>query len=205
MPSKLSRRKFLLISGGAASLFVVGGYLFTRLNIFGKNDDNGFHVTGGKDSSPFDQGVSESVALFLTTAYGRNVPITDLQELEQRLDFAAKEDSGWRDEYNWLSVELDNIVAKLKFNDFNKLEYAKRIDVVADLFSNSPRTKRSRILALFSSHERQRLRFWKSTIPHLSRLYMHSGMPWKARGYSSWPGIAGNSSDYRTIGPEYKC
>lgn len=62
-----------------------------------------------------------------------------------------------------------------------------------------------RLLALGSEQEQFRRRMHITTIPHLRRIYLASGVPWRRRGYQSWPGIPGDPRAYTRQGPVMQC
>ena len=121
-----------------------------------------------------------------------------------RLDYATKADSGWRDEYAWLSDYITYFAAQMGAPSFLKTSAEQRDKIVMAVMHRKS-ARESRMLALVSEHERGRRRMISSTIPHLVWVYNHSGVPWRYRGYKSWPGVPGDTFEYTKPGPAYKC
>ena len=66
-------------------------------------------------------------------------------------------------------------------------------------------TERSLLLNLVSEYERELhlMRGW--IVSDLASLYLRSGVPWRNRGYTSWPGVAGDMLEYTKPGTLPKC
>jgi hypothetical protein len=154
------------------------------------------HETAGPAEDQLDAHAAETVTQFLGAMFGVALTEVDEAELRGRLDYAATHDTAWRGEYEFLSAYLDaksqaSGIASYIDGSAEQRDAAMRLAVAVD---TNGRTQRLR--AFFRGDGRELLRMRRSTIPHLQRLYQFSGVPWRQRGYTSWPGVAANRLAY---------
>lgn len=163
------------------------------------------HASGPPNASDFDRGILRTITLFIGALVGRQLSSDDIDELIGRLDFAVKHDSGWRIEYAWFARYLEEIVRGAGTPDLGSAPMGKRDLIVERVMAVSPWSTRSIALGLVSSTERNRRRMIFSTVPHLIALYARSGVPFRMRGYTSWPGVPGDPREYTRPGPISTC
>jgi hypothetical protein len=162
------------------------------------------HVKGKPDSSPYDSHILQTVALFTGALFGHRLRQNNLSELIDRLDFAVNEDDGWRGEFSFLAQHVNNLATQAGASDFSNSSDIQSEKIITDIMKPvSPRE--SRVMALISEDERNRRRMRSSTIPNLVWIYTNSGVPWKIRGYTTWPGIPKDTFGYTQPGPAYIC
>lgn len=197
----ISRRTFLLIS---AALALGGTLSYPQLKRERRKSLFARHVKGAYDASPFDTEVITTISLFVGALFGHHLSQDNLLDIVNRVNFSVVEDNGWRDEFSWLSSRLDSMAAQHGATNFRTSSTSQWEEIVTKIMEKIP-PRESRILALFSEQERKRRRMMKSTIPQLVRIYKFSGVPWRYRGYKSWPGVPGDMLEYTKPGPTYKC
>ncbi len=201
---KMTRRRFLGLLGAGAVVAVAGVAAYSyrpyvrRLGTRFSEWAGLTHVAGPLDQSPVDPVVLSTVAVFTGALFGRSLPPDSLNELVDRLDFAAKQDSGWREEYLALASYVDGEMQHRGAADFTAATFDERDAMIKGLMANSP-------LKLLSPFSRTRSRMYLSTIPHLTKMYSRSGVPYRLRGYTSWPGIPGDQLEYTRKGPSQEC
>jgi len=154
------------------------------------------HENAGPADGRLDPHVAKTVTRFLGAMFGVDLTAVDEAELQGRLDYAVSHDVAWRGEYQFLAGYLDaesRDAGMASFTDASAVQRdaVMRLAVAADLDGRT-----QRIRAFFRHDGREILRMRRSTIPHLQRLYRYSGVPWRQRGYRSWPGVARNRLAY---------
>ena len=154
------------------------------------------HVGGGADSSPFDQNVVADLVSFLSASFDQEFTATDSGELANRLNLAVGYDRNWRPEYSALSVLLNELSDQRAKRPFSSASRVDRQRIVADLLSTEGSWRRRKLLIMLGLDSYEVARAQRSTIPHLLRLYRLSGVPWRERGYDSWPGVGGEPFAY---------
>ena len=197
---QISRRRFLAIAG--AGLAVAGSVaIYPAIQKYWQTS----HVKGSPDKSPFDGNTLETVAFFVAALYGRTLNASDREELVSQLKFAVQEDSGWRSEYSWLARHVDEAARQLGAADLKSVNDRQKEQVVLSIMTKPWGGKKSKLYAVFSEKERMRQRMHRSTFRQLQKIYLSSGVPWRHRGYSSWPGVAGDPREYTRPGPLSQC
>ena len=210
---KLTRRRFVGLAAAGSVTLAAGlvsypyscriGYKWARS--VGKQLLKPTHVNELPDVSKFDRGVLMTNAVFVGALVGRKLSPDDTDELVTRLEFAVKHDAGWRSEYSWLARHVDATARKMGATDLVSASLETRDRIVSSTMAISPWSMRSITLGLVSSEERSRRRMIFSTVPHLIALYARSGVPFRARGYASWPGVPGDPREYTKPGPTISC
>jgi hypothetical protein len=101
-----------------------------------------------------------------------------------------------------VSRELDRLAHSFGSNSFAATDDARRTAIVLQIMQIDPASLRARLLAHLSPERYQRYRA-RLMLPALTWLYRHSGVPWRARGYTRWPGIPGSWREYLKPGNAY--
>ena len=203
---QVSRRRLLV-----AGLVAAAGGLFVSWragpSLLSKYRERAYPAVpvGRKDASPFDPAVLEYAALFVGAAYGRQFNEVDNKELLGRLHTLVTQDDAWRPRLSWFSAFLDELAIAANEKSFAELSIDERETVVNGVLAHSIDSRRSKVLAFFSADERVRRLSHRATIPRLQRIYLTSGIPWRARGYSRWPGVPGDAREYTRAGVIRKC
>ena len=188
---KYSRRQVLVATGGGiAGIAGVAGY--RRWNRLA----SATHTQGATDDSPFDQVILDTIVDFLATFFGITVSPADRAELVQRLTLSRRADSNWRVEYQQLADIADRLALHRRQASFSAAPGAVRSEIVAEMLLPEETRRRRRIRAFFTMDGENFIRLQRSTVPHLARVYRTSGVPWRRRGYTSWPGVAGDTFAY---------
>lgn len=209
---KVSRRHFLIIiSGLTISAAGILGFPNPRRTIYQAARDvkirllNPAHIKGPPENTSFDADVLKTVAFFTNALVGSDVTPENLRELMNRLDFAIKHDSGWKTEYLWLADHANKVAHKMGSKDLASSTLNQRDRIIKQIMDNSTHTLYSRVFGIIPSEERERRRMFYSTVPHLIWIYKHSGVPFRLRGYTSWPGVPGDPLEYTRPGPITLC
>ena len=201
----LTRRKFLglLAVTSAATAFTWG---YPRLRQFKDDRISIGHVNAAPLSDDaINESAIDTIAHFTGSLFGRLLTSEQKQELIGRLTFAAKTDSGWHDEYIWLADYIDDLAKELGVVRFTASNMSQRQTVSNQVVTFSPSSRFSKLRSLFSDKERYHRRMGISTVKHLEKIYINSGVPWMARGYQSWPGVPGDPRWYTQPGPSKQC
>jgi hypothetical protein len=129
----------------------------------------------------------------------------DHHELSGLVSFSASADNGWATEYRWLSSYVDNMAKRAGAESFSSATPELRESVMQNIMSRPTSSFTLRLLAIASGQGLLRKRMSITTIPHLRRIYLASGVPWRRRGYQSWPGVPGDPREYTRQGPVRQC
>ena len=198
----LSRRQFIAL--GLAAVFLVGlGGSMPALRRYRRRMLKARHQPGARDPAPLDADILETLVVFTGALFGVELTVEDRANLSEGFSYAAVEDSGWRDEYRWLAGYADELARGREATGFVAADAAIRSQLIDHIMSVPIRDRRHRMIALVSEQERNRRRFRISTVGHLKRVYLFSGVPWRHRGYQSWPGVPGEWQVYTRPGPGY--
>lgn len=185
---KYSRRRVLALAG--AGILGIAGY--SRWNGMANNR----HITGEPDNSPFDPVILNTIAEFIAAYFGVLLDDIDRAELIQRLTVSTSADSNWRVDYRHLAEIADDLAQEHGETSFVTATQQAREVVVADMLPQGQSRRRRKVRQFLMLDHRETLRMQGSTIPHLIRLYRSSGVPWRRRGYTSWPGVGGSTFAY---------
>ena len=200
----LSRRKFLAI--GATGLLVTGfGLSLPSIRKHLTQAVSARHIQGDESDIPLDSTLSNTLVSFIGAMFGEVFSQQDYHELGGLVSFAASADSGWETEYRWLSSHADSMAKRAGAESFLSATPDLRESVMLNIMSQSEGSFRLKLLAMTSERERLRRRMKITTIPHLRRIYLASGVPWRLRGYQSWPGVPGDPREYTRQGPVRQC
>jgi hypothetical protein len=142
-----------------------------------------------------DTHVVETLASLLAAWFGVRIEGADSRDLRDRFEFAVNEDGGWLDEYVWLAQFLDRQARAANAASFKAASTAVRVRIIRLTKAPDP-VPGVRFRRLLSSDYRGLIRARRSTLRHLQELYLHSGVPWRRRGYTRWPGVPGDTYSY---------
>ena len=189
--SKYTRRRVLAVAG--AGLFGATWFAGSRRRDYVASIR---HTSGNADDSPFDLAILNTVVDFVATYFGISVSSVDRAELLRRLTVSTTADSNWRVDYRQLANIADSLARQRRQDSFSAANQTARYKILAEMLPRK-RNRRNRRLRVFLALEGEELiRMQRSTIPHLARLYRSSGVPWRRRGYTSWPGVGGETFAY---------
>lgn len=195
-----SRRRFLLI--GAGGLSAVGGLAaWQRWNALGQVRD----IPISASSAPADSRAIETVAHFAGAMFGVVLTADDLADLRSRLTFAADSARRWAEEYAWLAKRVDGAARDIDAGSFLDAEPAARDTVMRAAIARDLDRRTQKIRAFFHAEGQAVLRMRRSTVPHLAWLYQNSSVPWRHRGYTSWPGVPDDRLAYTRPGGKGRC
>ena len=197
---KLSRRGFLALGAVAGSAFAAAAG-WQRWRTIGSLR----HVPGRANTGSLDNDTRTTVAHFLGVHFGALLADEDLQDLSGRLDFAVAYDSGWLGEYQWLAQYVDRLAVAAGEASFVAASPQVRDAVMREAAGTDMPGRRQRLQAFFSVDGRHLLRMRRSTLPQLHHLYRNSGVPWRQRGYVSWPGRPDDRLAYTRPLEHYRC
>ena len=198
----LTRRQFIAL--GVAALMLGGlGASVPKLRRYRTQMLKARHQIGPRNEAPIDPSLMRTLVAFMGALYGVVLGEADREELTQRVEFSAIEDSGWRPEFAWLVAYLDDQADALVGKRFAEISPEEQDRLIQSMMSEPIRGRRRQMLALVSERERQRRRFRISTLRQVRRIYQTSGVPWRRRGYNSWPGVPGDPRAYTRLGPDY--
>jgi hypothetical protein len=188
---KLTRRQFLLTAGLSISAAGAYGSIYRW-----RSTADTKHVLGVVDTSEFDPAVVQSIVTFLGVFYGISLTKADRSELTQRLIFSTRFDSNWRVDYRAFVQMVDDIAQRNEANSFANASVSTQKSIINLVKEVSRNWSRRRMRAFFGLDDTVLIKIQRATVPHLLRLYRMSGVPWRQRGYQSWPGVGGNTFDY---------
>ncbi len=202
----LSRRKFLIRVSllGFASLVAFGSAptLLNQWRKFKSLKLSTKHAVSYVGASNISSPVLRSSAYFSAFFAGMQPNETDVSDLETLFRFVAMKDSNYYTQLVYLASHA-NKVSHRKFNkpieELNHYESNMLITSIMKHRNNRKQYKnnrKSKLLALVSEKERALRLMHASTIPLTFRVYANSGLDWKSRGYTTWPGVPGNTFGY---------
>lgn len=185
----LSRRRVLLMAAAAA---VVAGAAVTGLGVVRRRVNTGTPVT------MTDAKALETVVHFIGALFGATLTDVDRTELLAALQYALVLDEVYGVGFRALVGHLNQAARAAGAADFRGTSPVQADTIVGDLMRTDGD---SALLAAESvtsvdAHRVRDVVTW--VVPKLEVLYRRSGVPWRARGYQRWPGVAGNWTDYLT-------
>lgn len=162
---------------------------------------------GEPDTTDFPRQDLLDIAWFTTRLFGHTPTRNDESEIVWRLDYLAKEDREWRPLFQWLVQRIEALNEDSATTRFNALPEAKQQLIFDDILNrqSSVMGRKGELLALISDEWVQERAFFRFTLNKLNAIYVHSGVPWRRRGYTSWPGIPGDPRNYTIAGPQRQC
>jgi len=200
----LSRRRFLAI--------VVSGLVVTGFGVSLPSIRQRFvqlfsarHIPGPESDDLLESKLTNTLVSFIGALFGQDLTLQDRHELSEIVSFAASADSGWVPEYRWLVSHIGNMAKEAGAESFSSATPELRDSIVQHIMSRQTSSFTLRLFAIASGQELHRKRMSITTIPHLRRIYLASGVPWRRRGYQSWPGVPGDPRVYTRPGPVPQC
>jgi hypothetical protein len=154
------------------------------------------HETGIASKNAPDEHVLKTVMEFTGAIFGVVLSDHDRRDLFDRFSFAARHDSGWRAEYRWLTDYLDTLADDAEGTSYADLPPEAKERIMRNALAIGETSRAQRFHAFLRPGGRKLLRMRRSTFPHLRRVYRNSGVPWRHRGYRSWPGRPGDRLAY---------
>jgi hypothetical protein len=186
------RRTFLWGSLGAGVLAFVALMRLPRLV--------GTAQSGGE---PTTTGLKVTMLAFLGALFGRDLSSLDSADLSDRLDELFTAGGPLLHDAVVLARRLDEGARRQGASGFESCNEAQKERIVEQIMSINPRSLRARVLSHLSRDQRDRYRMRWSIVPQLVWLYRHSAAAWRARGYTRWPGIAGDWHEVLVPGAPY--
>ncbi len=149
--------------------------------------------------------VKSTLVRFMGAMHGVQLKTVDIEDLASRLEFAAAVDGAWAEEYRWFAGYLDELARDASQVSFIDADPDTQASLIRSVIQPEIDFRTQRIRAFFAVEGRRILRMRKTTIPHLARLYRMSGVPWRQRGYTSWPGMPDEQLAYTRPLPPRQC
>ena len=181
----ISRRAFV---GGGLALASGAGGVFLAEQVSDKGRMRVTHQPGAPSIEPPSARVLATLTAYLSACFGRELTEEDRLELWSRMTFAAARNSGWKKEYEKAAEILDSRASAAGAVGYIDASTDVQVKVLRDLRRPLSGALSGLKLAVSKSDaalERMRV----STSRHLIRIYRHSGVPWRHRGYETWPGV----------------
>lgn len=157
------------------------------------------------DESAFNQEVLEGAVKFVSIIAGHEFSNVDVSELRSRLQLLVTGNAAWRPLLTWLHGFLNRNCKDRCRTEFNAAPREAQIETVELLRERPLDSPQSKVLAVLSTDESLRRLAIRKTVPKLFRLYRTSGVPWRRRGYASWPGVPGDVTEYTRPGSDRTC
>jgi hypothetical protein len=185
------RRTFILGGLGAAALALVGVAFRSR-----------DHST--PPSEPGDLGqVKETVLAFVGAMFGRALVGEDRADMSDRLDLYFASGPALRHEGAVLARYLDDQARTYAAAGFVSCSDAQQQTILTQVMMIDPGSLKARVLSRLSSGKRDFYRMRWSIVSSLGFMYRHSAAAWRARGYTRWPGVAGDWHEVLAPGAPY--
>jgi hypothetical protein len=185
------RRTFILGALGAAALGLVG-------LAFRSRDD----FTPPSEPGDLSQ-VKGTILAFIGAMFGRALVGEDRADMSDRLDLYFASDPALRHQGAVLARYLDDQAQTRAAPGFVSCSEAQQRTILAQVMMIDPRSLKVRVLSRLSSGERDFYRMRWSIVSSLAWMYRHSAAAWRARGYTRWPGVAGDWHDVLAPGAPY--
>lgn len=154
--------------------------------------------------TPLGADAKRTVSHLLAAVFGHAPTPDDEAELAGKLEWLTHEDASWHGALRDFARYADDAARGAGGTGFVALSPEQREKVVAGLMQPID-TAASRRQALFSESERARRIAREDLLPVLTRIYRTSGVAWRRRGYTRWPGVPGDPREYTRPGAPYAC
>ena len=185
------RRTFILGTLGAAALGFVGLTFKTRHDLT-------------PQSAPGDLSqVKATLLIFIGAMFGRPLLGEDRADMVERLDLYFASDAALRHEGAVLADYLDDQARARAGTDFIACSDSVQQVILTQVMMIDPRSLKARVLSRVSSSQRDHYRMRWSIVSSFVWMYRHSAAAWRARGYTRWPGVAGDWHDVLAPGAPY--
>jgi hypothetical protein len=185
------RRTFILGALGAAALALVG-------LTFKSRDDS----TPPSEPGDLSQ-VKATLLVFIGAMFGRALVGEDRADMSDRLDLYFASDAALRHEGAVLARYLDDQAQSHANAGFVSCSESQQQIILAQVMTINPKSLKARVLSRLASGERDFYRMRWSIVSSLVWMYRHSAAAWRARGYTRWPGVAGDRHDVLAPGAPY--
>jgi hypothetical protein len=185
------RRTFLLGAVGAATLGFVG-FAFRWRHDFATQSEPGDLAQ-----------VKATVLVFIGAMFGRVLVGEDLSDMSERLDLFFASDAALRHEGAVLARYLDDQAQTRAGTAFVSCNEAQQQAILTQVMMIDPKSLKARVLSRLSSTQADFYRMRWSIVSSLAWMYRHSAAAWRARGYTRWPGVAGDWHDVLAPGAPY--
>jgi hypothetical protein len=188
-PPTTRRRTFILAGLGTAVLAVAGLEWLPRKAAIG---------------NPRREQTVGTLLAFTAALFGHDLAAhpEDAADLTDRLETLASVDS-YPYDCAVLVRYLDELAAKRGASSFTACSESQKESIVGHLMAIDARSLHARVLSRVSPGMRDYYRMRWSTVPMLAWVYRHSAAAWRARGYSRWPGVAGDWRETLSRGTPY--
>lgn len=186
----MRRRTFIWAGLVGAALGVVG---LMRLRVAGSAQSGGERTRAD---------LNRTMIAFMGALFGRDLTSLDAADLSDRLDelFAG---GTLLHEALVLAQQLDERARSRGASGFESCNPPQKEGIVDQIMSIDPKSLRARVWSRVSRHQRDWYRMRWSIVPQLAWLYRHSAAAWRARGYTRWPGVAGDWHEILAPGAPY--
>ena len=185
------RRTFILAALGAAALGFVGISFRIR---------HDFAAQSGAGDLDL---MKATLLAFIGTMFGRALLGEDRADMSDRLDLYFASDAALRHEGAVLTQYLNDQAQRRAGVGFDSCSESQQESILAQLMAINPTSLKARVLSRLSASERDHYRMRWSIVPSLAWMYRHSAAAWRARGYTRWPGVAGDRHDVLAPGAPY--
>jgi hypothetical protein len=185
------RRTFILGALGAATLGFVGLTFKWRQDF-------------APQSEPGDLSqIKATVLVFVGAMFGRALVGEDHADMSDRLDLFFASDARLRHEGAVLARYLDDQAQTRAGTAFVACNEAQQQAILTQVMMIDPRSLKARVLSRLSSSRADFYRMRWSIVSSLAWMYRHSAAAWRARGYTRWPGVAGDWHEVLAPGAPY--
>lgn len=139
---------------------------------------------------------------FIATLFGHELTAADREDLASRLAALLGAPVIGAD-CLMLAQYLDHRGWHADGRPFAACAAPRREEIVVRVMGIDYKSMLVRLWSRISPAERAFLRMRWSAVSQLQWMYRHSSVPWRIRGYTRWPGVAGNWRDVLTAGRPY--
>lgn len=190
-PPLTQRRTFILGTLGAATLGFVGLAFKWRQDFTPQSEAADLSL------------LKATVLVFIGALFGRALVNEDRADMSERLDLFFDSDADLRHQGAVLVHYLDEQAQRGAGTAFASCTEPQQQTIVTQVMMINPKSLKARVLSRLSSSERDHYRMRWSIVPSLEWLYRHSAAAWRARGYTRWPGVAGDWHEVLAPGAPY--
>jgi hypothetical protein len=188
----IRRRTIIVGSLGAAALACVGlAWLWRQ---------------AGTDQSEGERNSADlkgRLLAFVGALFGRDLSALDVEDMSDRLDDLLAAGGILLHDAAVLVRQLDERAKKQGAIGFASCSPSQKAGIVEQVMSIDPKSMRARVWSRLSRNQRDFYRLRWSIVPQLAWLYRHSAAAWRARGYTRWPGVAGDWRETLAPGAPY--
>jgi hypothetical protein len=181
--------------------FILGGLAAATLGFVGLTFKHQYFAS---QSEPADMGrIKATVLVFIGAMFGRVLVGEDRADMSDRLDLFFASSAGLRHEGAVLAGYLDDQAQSRAGSAFVACNDAQQQAILTQVMTIDPRSVKARVLSRLSPSHADIYRMRWSIVSSLAWMYRHSAAAWRARGYSRWPGVAGDWHEILAPGAPY--